>query len=688
MKSKRSVALGLACAFVLSWPNALMAQEATPAVGVARPGSLLVVMDPAVDPGEDFYYYATGGWLDATEIPSDEPAYNIFAQVADTTREQLIALLERLAAEDTLAVGSDEWKAVQLFAQVKDLETRNAQAIDPIAGDLAVIDAIASLDDLYAFLREAPLTTNVWCGLHCVFVYPDYADSSVYAAWHSSPYLGLPSRDYYWEDAEGNEEIREAYRQMNAELLGYIGYTPEDAAEAAQQVYDFEKRLAEPMFLLEEWNDPANYYNPQPIADLVAANPDVDWPAFLAILGIEDQERLVVQEVDYLASVSDIVAATDLETIKDFLTLQVLQLTGGTLSEEIGESVFAFYGTALNGIEEQRPIEERALEAVNESLGFALGKLYVEEYFSPEAKAQVEEMVDYTVAATRERIDGLEWMDPNTKAAAQEKLDALRVKVGYPEEWRTYDDVSIEASYAQTRLSARIAETKRWLGRVGEPVDRDEWTALPQEVNAYYNPSNNEIVLLAGILQPPFFVPEADLAYNYGATGMTIGHEITHAYDQSGAQFDADGNLADWWTEGDLEEFDARSAAVAAQFSAIEVLPDVFINGDLTIAEDTADLGGLQIAYDALHLALADAGDPGLIEGLTPDQRFFLAYAYSSVEEAREEALRAQVQTDFHSPLQVRAVQPSLNMDEFFAAFAIEPGDPMYLPPEKRIVIW
>jgi putative endopeptidase len=531
------------------------------------------------------------------------------------------------------------------------------------------------------------LTSNIY-GLYGVYVQPDYADSSVYAAWYSGPWLGMPNRDYYWDDDEGNEDIRQAYRAMNVALLEHAGYDTARAEQAAGRVYDLEKRLAQPILRPEDWNDPTNYYHPRPVTDLIAANPDFDWPAFLEILGIPDLETVAVTEERYLESVDDIVAATDLETLKDYLTLQVLWSTAGALSEELGDITFAFYDQTLGGTEEQRPIEERALGAVNDSLGFALGKLYVEEYFPPEAKAQIEDMTRHIVAATRVRIEGLDWMAPETKAAALTKLDTLRVKIGYPDTWRTYEGVTIEESLAQTLRSASLAETQRWLARVGKPVDRDEWLSLPQEVNAYYNPSNNEIVLFAGILQPPFYVYGADLAYNYGATGMTIGHEITHAYDEAGSQFDANGNLADWWTEADHAKFEALTAGVAEQYSTIEVLPGAFVDGNLTISENIADMGGLQIAYDALQLALAESGDPGLIDGLTPDQRFFIAYALSSVEEAREESLRTQLQTDYHAPLAVRAVQPSRNMDAFFEAFAIEPGDPMYLPPEERIVIW
>jgi putative endopeptidase len=695
MHRSLGLAFILLISVALSWPMGLMAQEVTPAASlgaspVAEGQQQSIVrpdMDLTADPRQDFFRYATGGWQDHTEIPADESAYNIYAQLDDLTREQLLGLLDRLADSDQLPVGSDEWKAVQLFAQAKDLKTRNAQGIEPIRGDLARIDAVSTLEEFYTLLREEFLTSNIY-GLYGVYVQPDYADSSVYAAWYSGPWLGMPNRDYYWDDDEGNEDIRQAYRAMNVALLEHVGYDTARAEQATGRVYDLEKRLAQPILRPEDWNDPTNYYHPRPVTDLIAANPDFDWPAFLEILGIPDLETVAVTEERYLESVDDIVAATDLETLKDYLTLQVLWSTAGALSEELGDITFAFYDQTLGGTEEQRPIEERALGAVNDSLGFALGKLYVEEYFPPEAKAQIEDMTRHIVAATRVRIEGLDWMAPETKAAALTKLDTLRVKIGYPDTWRTYEGVTIEESLAQTLRSASLAETQRWLARVGKPVDRDEWLSLPQEVNAYYNPSNNEIVLFAGILQPPFYVYGADLAYNYGATGMTIGHEITHAYDEAGSQFDANGNLADWWTEADHAKFEALTAGVAEQYSTIEVLPGAFVDGNLTISENIADMGGLQIAYDALQLALAESGDPGLIDGLTPDQRFFIAYALSSVEEAREESLRTQLQTDYHAPLAVRAVQPSRNMDAFFEAFAIEPGDPMYLPPEERIVIW
>ena len=694
MRKNLQVAAAIIGALLLGYPAALASDLATPAVATPTTsaespahGALLDVMDPSADPGRDFFRFATGGWQDRTEIPADEAAYGVAQELEDLTIEQLLELLDRLAAADRLPVGSDEWKAVQLFAQSRDLETRNAQGIAPIAAELDVIDAIADTEELYAFVRDAYVNGFAY-GFYGVWGSPDFVDSSVYTAWYGGPYLGLPNRDYYWVDDESNEAIREAYTAMNAALLSHAGYDVDQAALAAEQVYALEKRLAEPILRPEDYNDPGNYYNPRPVADLTAANPDFDWPDFLDLLGIPDQETVVITELAYLDAVDEIVAATDLEVLKDYLKLQVLWSSASALDEELGAIAFDFYGTTLNGVEEQAPLAERALDDVNGALGFAVGQLYVEEHFPPRAKAEIEALVDGLIAATRVRIEALDWMSPETKETALAKLDAMRVKVGYPDDWRTYEGVTIEESLAQTLLSASLAESRRELARIGKPVDREEWWMLPQQVNAYYDATNNEIVFPAAILQSPFFDFEADLAFNYGGIGATIGHEITHGFDQGGSQFDAEGNLADWWTEQDLAKFEALTARVAAQYDTVEALPGLMVDGDLTIGENIADMGGLQIAYDALQIALATDGDPGLIEGLNQEERFFIAYAYSWAEEARAEALRAQILGDEHAPAPVRAVQPARNMDAFFEAFEIEPDDPVYLPPQERIVIW
>lgn len=670
----------------------VLAQEATPVASPVAQTTGLHGVDPAnldtsVDPAEDFYQFATGGWRDRTPIPADRASYGSFDVIEDLVIEQLLGLLEGLGNSSAVPVGSDEWKAVQLFRQATDLKTRNAQGVEPIQGDLDAINAISTQEELRAFLRIAGLHTHLW-GLYGIGAGTDFADSSIVTAWYYGPVTGLPNRDYYWVDDESNEAIREAYKEASAKLLGYLGDDEARATAAAQAVYDFEKAITEPTLRPEDYNDPANYYNVKTVEELVQIDPAFDWPDYLDIMGIPNQETVVVTEVKYLEQIDDILATSDLETVKDFLKLQLMWFSAESLTEEIAATAFDFASTTLQGIEEQQPIEEQALDAVNVSLGHALGKLYVANYFPPEAKVQIEALVDRLIDAARLRVQALSWMSPETKQTAVGKLDKLRVKVGYPDTWLTYEEVVIEASYAETLLSANIVEYKRQLAQIGKPVDRDEWGMLPQEVNAYYNPTNNEIVFPAAILQPPFFDYEADLASNFGGIGAVIGHEITHGFDQSGSQFDADGNFTDWWTPEDKTRFEEFTAAVVEQYNAIEVLPGLNVDGALTIGENIADMGGLQIAYDGLQAALKEAGDPGPIDGFTQDQRFFLSFAFNWAQNARDEYLRTLVQTNEHAPAKVRGAQPQRNMDAFYDAFGIEQGDAEYRAPEERVVIW
>lgn len=675
----------------------VLAQDATPVASPAAQGSPVAQtsghhgvdpanMDPSVDPGDDFYRYATGGWQDRTEIPADEASYGSFDVVNDATIEQLLGLMSTLSNSTDVPVGSDEWKAVQLFRQATDLKTRDAQGVTAVQGDLDAIDGIQTLDDYYRFQEIAGLETHLW-GLFGVGVQPDLADSSINVAWYYGPSLGLPNRDYYWVDDESNEAIRTAYKEACAKLLTYLGYDEAQATSAAEAVYAFEKAVAEPILAPADYNDPNNYYHPTAIADLIKANPSFDWASYMEFMGIQDEKTIVVTEPKFLSSIEGILAATDLQTIKDFLKLQTLWFTADLLTQDIQKIAFDFTSN-FSGATEQKPLDEQALDAVNGALGFALGKLYVDSYFPPEAKAQIEDLVAKVIAATKVRVNALDWMSPETKKTAIAKLDALRIKVGYPDVWRTYEAVNIEESYAETLLSANIAEYRRTLAEVGKPVNRDEWGMLPQQVNAYYNPSNNEIVFPAAILQPPFFDYQADPASNYGGIGAVIGHEITHGFDQSGSQFDQNGNFVDWWTEQDKTTFQQKTKAVVDQYSAIEVLPGLFVNGELTIGENIADMGGMQIAHDALQAALQESGDPGEIDGLTQDQRFFIAWAFVWADKARDEYLTSLIKTNEHSPAQVRGAQPERNMDAFYDAFGIEASDPVYLAPDQRVVIW
>ncbi|CAA9557065.1 MAG: hypothetical protein AVDCRST_MAG19-1320 [uncultured Thermomicrobiales bacterium] len=719
MRHRRPTALTILVAALVALASfaPTLARQAAPEIHGIDPAN----MDLTVDPAADFYRFANGGWLDRTQIPADEGQYGVFNEVNDRTTAQLLDLLGRLSTEGGVQGGTDEWKAVEMFRQGTDLTTRNAQGVDPIRPTVAEIDAIRDLSGVHQFLEGA--TFRGVNGLLPVQVFAGLDDSTVNATYLGGPYLGLPERDYYLEEAPGNAEVRAAYIETSAKLLGYLGYDPARAGQAAQGVYDLERRLAEPTLSREEGQDISLYNNPTPLADLAARYPLMDWPGYLETLGLEGVDPLVVTETRYLDALPGIIEATPIEVLKDYLKLELIWGASRTLSEEIEATAFSFRGTVLGGVQEQRPIEERSLEGVNYLLGEAVGKLYVDAYFPPEAKAQIESLVAELIRAYRLRLEANPWMTPATKATALAKLDKMRVKVGYPDRFRSYGAIAVEGSYAATVQNALNAETRRFLGRAGKPVDKEEWALPPQTVNAFYNPQNNEIVFPAGILQAPFFDYRADAASNYGAIGYVIGHEITHGFDIGGSQFDGDGNLVNWWSEADATAFQALNERVVAQYNGIEVLPGVTVDGQITVGENVADLGGLQVAHDALMNAIGATGiaplpqtaatplaspvvdavatpiaspaaspvaspEAAAFASLTAEQRFFVAAATVWHEVTREEALRTQVQVDVHSPAKVRGTTPLRNMDEFHAAFGIEAGDPMYLPPEERVVVW
>jgi len=669
-----------------------LAQVESPRVHGIDPAN----MDLAVDPGVDFYRFANGGWLDRTELPADDPFYGVFNELHDQNTALLTGLLTDLAAGTGVRPDSDEWKAIRFFQQGTDLAARDAAGIEPIRPLLDEIDAIPDLAGFHLYLQGA-VFDGIPAGLLPIYVAADLKDSRVNTVYLGGPWLGLPNRDYYLENDEANGPIREAYRETSAELLGFLGDGPGQARAAADAVYDLERRLAEPTLTREQRQNFSLSYNPAAVPDLAARYPLMDWPAYLQTLDLRGVETIIVSEPGYLDALTAIVEATPVETLKDYLRLQLLWSFSNNLSLAIEETAFDFQGRVLGGVEEMRPIDERALDQVNGLMGEAVGRLYVAEAFPPEAKAQIEDLVANLKVAFQQRLEANGWMSPETKGKALAKLAALDVKVGYPDVWRSYEAVELGDSYAETALNAVNAEVRRRLAQAGRPVDRTEWAMPPQTVNAYYNPVLNEIVFPAGILQPPFFDYRADPASNYGAIGFVIGHEITHGFDLQGSQFDAQGNLASWWTPEDTERFQALNDRVVAQYAAIEVLPGVFLDGQITVTENVADLGGVQVAYDALQRRLATEGVPLPPPPLTDaakgptfsqEQRFFIAAATVWRQETREAAIRTQVQAGVHSPAQIRGTQPIRNMDAFYEAFGIEPGEPMYLPPQERVVIW
>ena len=656
-------------------------------------------MDLGVSPREDFYRFANGGWLDQTEIPDDKSSYGTFTELYDLTTDQLLAILGEASAEEReLTAGSDEAKAVRMWEQGIDAAARDAHGVSPLDPFLTEIDAIGDLSGYHEFLEGAMF--RGLSGSLPIGVTSDLKDSGTNAVYLGGPWLGLPNRDYYLED--GNEEVRQAYIDTSAKLLERIGRDEDSALAAAQAIYDFEKSLAETTLTREEEQDPELSYNPATVAEIEERYPEMNWSSYLEELGIAGTERIIVTQTAYLDQLDEILEMTPIETLRDYLRVQLLWNFYNNLDLELEETAFTFF-QALGGQSEMPPIDERVLGQVNGLMGDALGKLYVDEHFPPEAKAEMIDLVDGIVAAFGDRLEQNEWMTPETREKALEKLDTLRVKVGYPDKWETYEEVVIGDSYFDSVLSAANASIRESLAEAGLPVDREEWSMNAQTANAYYSPVNNEIVFPAAILQPPFFDYRADPASNYGAIGFIIGHEITHGFDLSGSKFDQNGNLADWWTAGDRERFEELNQALVAQYNEIEVLPDLFVNGQLTVTENVADLGGVETGFDALQNLLAHDPDQESSEAtapvstlvttndpleFTPEQRFFIAAATVWRGKIRDEALVTRVRSGVHAPPEVRATQPLRNTDEFYDAFGIVEGDPMYLAPTERIRIW
>jgi len=666
-----------------------LAQDASPVaspVAMETHGIQIADMDLSVDPADDFNRFANGGWFDRTEIPADRASWGVFDELNAETKDVQLAILGEQAASGELQEGSDTWKVVQFFAQGTDSATRNAGGIDPLQDEIAAIDAITDEASLQAYLIEHSLDGA--SGFFSAFVFADLADSSTNAAYLSGPALGLPNRDYYLEDDASNEAIRAAYTAANIRFLMLLGADEATATASAQAVYDLEKQLAAITLTREEQQDFTNFYNPTAITDLGSVYAGIDWPAYLTALGISGVDSVIVTELGYLQGLDAIVQATDLATIKDMMKLQLMWFAAPYVDAETYDIYFSLMGVALGGQQSPLPTEERVLNHVNGVMGEAVGQLYVAEVFPAEAKNQITVLVDNILAAYRERLEANPWMSAETKAIALDKLDKVGMKVGYPDKWRSYDAVEVGETYVDSIINGTIAEAKRQFALAGKPVDRTEWGINPQEVNAYYDPQNNEIVFPAAILQPPFFDYQADAASNYGAIGYVIGHEITHGFDITGSQFDAAGNLAQWWTEADATKFDELQAGLVAQYNAIEVLTGLTLDGQIEVGENTADLGGIQNAYSALQKDMATNGDPGEIDGFTQDQRFFIAAAQVWREVVRDEALTTQVKSDEHAPGSVRAVQPLRNADAFHEAFGIAAGKPMFLAPEDRIVIW
>ncbi len=646
------------------------------------------LMDKSISPKQDFFQFINGTWLKNNPIPDDRTRWGSFDELRKMTDDDMLAILKKAMNDTELDKLSDQGKAVLLYKSIIDLDARNKAGISPIKNDLALIDGINNATDLQNFMIE--MEPKGGPGLYGVYIGADSKDSNKNVVNLGAGSLGLPDRDYYVKDDTDSKEKRKKYVAHITRMLQFLGDSEEQAATQAKQILAFETKLAEPRLDKVQRRDARNRYNPRSVNDLSKMVPSIDWNKFLTSVGLEKVDTIIVGQLKYTEALEAILKENNVSAWKAYLRWSTLNSAASSLTSEIEKANWDFYSKELRGAKEQRPLEERALARVNSSLGEALGQLYVAEKFPPEAKVKAQKMIANVLSAFGDRINVLEWMSDETKQKAIEKLKATTVKVAYPDKWKDYSNLEVteENSYYDNRVAANKWGFNENIKKLGKPVDKTEWYMAPQTVNAYFNPSYNEIVFPAAILQPPFYDYQADEAVNYGGIGAVIGHEISHSFDDSGARFDKDGNLNNWWTKDDAVKFKALGKALADQYSAIQVLPETNINGEFTLGENIGDLGGINVAYDALQLYYNESGRPEKIDGFTGEQRYFMSWATVWRSKYRDEALKNQIKTDPHSPGMVRAGQPLKNVDAFYEAFNIIEGDSMYLAPEERVKIW
>jgi putative endopeptidase len=649
-------------------------------------------MDRAVAPGDDFFEYANGTWYRTTEIPADRSSVNSFTQIAERAAQRTRAIIEDQAKGHAPA-GSEAQKIGDYYASFMDearIEQLGAQPIRPqldrIAGIRTRKDLARELGGAVRADVDALNATNYYTpNLFGLWVAEDLDDTSKYRPYLMQGGLGMPDREYYVGTGARYAELRKAYQAHVAKMLSLAGYA--DAEARAARVVALETAIAKVHWTVDETSDITKANTVWTRAELARKAPGLDWDAFLQSAGLADQPRFGAWQDTAIAGISKLVGAQPLQAWRDYLAFHAVEEAAPYLSRAFVDEHFAFNGTALSGTPQQRERWKRGVDMTSEALGEAIGKIYVERHFPPERKAQAEEMAKNVLTAFGHRIDRIDWMTPETKAKARAKLANFRVYVGYPNRWRDYAGFEVVRGDALgNHERAELFEYRRNLAKLGAPVDREEWFMTPQTVNALFAPSQNSIIFPAAILEPVFFDPNADAAVNYGAIGGVIGHEVSHGFDDLGAQFDAEGNLKNWWTPQDMAQFKARTKQLADQYSAYQVFPDLKLNGQQVLGENIADVAGLATAYDAWKLSLNGREAP-VIDGFTGDQRFYLGWAQDYRSKYREAALRRNVVTDVHSPGKWRAYTVR-NQDPWYAAFDVKPGQGLYLAPAERVHIW
>jgi len=659
---------------------------AAPAGAVPASGISTKYMDPAVRAQDDMFLYTNGGWLKTTEIPAEKASWGSFAKLRDDVTPQIRGIIESLQKDTTQKAGSQARKVGDLYASYMDEAKRDQLGYKPLTAELAKVHGLKDKKALPAMF--AHLTTVGVSVPFVIYVTQDARDSTRYAAHVYQSGIGLPDPDYYLKaDDAKMADIKAKYEKHVANILGMAGR--KDAAEAAKAIVALETELAKVQWTKVEQRDPVKSYNKTPLTDLNALTPGFDLKASVAAAGIANKvDYVIVNQPSYLTGFAKVLDKTDLATWKSYLEWQVLNTYAGYLSKPFADANFAFFGTTLTGVTEQEPVWKRGVALVEGAMGEAVGKQYVEQYFPAERKARMEVLVKNLLEAFRQSIDTLDWMGPQTKKEAQDKLAKFTPKIGYPDKWLDYSKLTVKRDdLVGNVMRSNTFDYNRNLNKLGKPIDRAEWGMTPQTVNAYYNPQLNEIVFPASILQPPFFDMTADDAANYGGIGAVIGHEISHGFDDQGSQFDGNGNLRDWWTAEDRAKFKAKTAMLVSQYGSYSPVDGYNVNGELTLGENIGDNSGVAIAYKAYKLSLGGKPAP-VIDGLTGDQRFFMGFAQVWRIKMREAKQIQLVKTDPHSPGKFRANGTLKNQQGFYDAFGVKEGDKMYLAPKDRVSIW
>lgn len=643
-------------------------------------------IDTTINPGDNFYQYVNANWLKNNPVPEDKSYYGAFTELRDKSIEDQKKLINKLIKQKNKK-GTNAQKIADFYNSGMNADRIEKQGIESLKKEFDAIESIKSADDL---IDEIAHLHSI--GITAAFNFDaeqDLKNSEIVITWLDQGGLGLPDRDYYLEDTQRSKEIRNEYVKHIVKMFELIGFKNDVATQNSLTIMDIETKMAEASMSRLKRRNPNNIDHKMTMKELNELTPNLNWKRYFSQIGLGNIDALNIASPEFLTELNKMINEVNIDDWKIYLQWNLINRTANYLNSEIENEDFAFYGKVLSGQDKMKPRWRRVLNATNRAMGFAVGQLYVKENFPPESKERMLKLVANLGEILSERIQNLGWMENETKEKALEKLSTFNVKIGYPDKWRDYSKLEIEDdSYVKNYLRANEYSFNRQINKIDKPVDKDEWGMYPQTVNAYYHPLLNEIVFPAAILQPPFFYKNADDAVNYGAIGVVIGHEMTHGYDDSGRKFDSEGNLNDWWTKQDAEEFDKKAQVVVDQFNEFTVLDSFHVNGKLTLGENLADYGGLIISYNALMKTFDDKEKPDEIDGFTPEQRFFLSYAKVWRNNIRDKLAQRLIKEDPHSPGKYRVNGGVANIEAWYEAFDVQPKNEMYIKKENRLSIW